>query len=105
MSGGRPQFRLLAVPIALPLIVECVTLIVPVNRPVIDILTPMLHSLLNLCRYVIGWHDEIGQFQNDIVLFDLEINRGSCEFEKSDISLLDSSLLQHLSWNLFEGHI
>src|SRR5712691_11573095 len=59
VEGSQEHFWLLLGAIGLPLVVEGILAIVPVNGPVIDPLAPMRNGTAYLIRDIIRWHKEI----------------------------------------------
>src|SRR5208282_4348985 len=60
-------------PVGLPFVVEGVAAVVPVNRPVIDPLRPMLNGSARLLRHIVRRNDKILELQGDVapVRYDL----------------------------------
>ena len=77
----------LARAIGLPLVVERVTLVVPIHRPIVDPLRPVLDGALCLLRHVVGGNGEVLEPQSDISLVRPHINRQRGQFEEPDVVL------------------
>ena len=99
------NLRFLASPVRLPLVVERIVLEVPIHRPVVDHLAPVLDGFPRLLRHVINRDYEVGQLESSVLAPSAWVRPTSTQLEELDVTLLDCFLLQHLTGNLLEGHI
>src|SRR6266851_5275351 len=84
---------------------KCVILKVPVHRPVIHHLAPVLDRGAHFRRHVVRGNYKIGKRQRELALLHLAIHRERAQLKEIDIALLDRFLLQHLARNFLEGRI
>ena len=63
MRCFQSERTVLARSIGLPLVVECVALVVPVHRPIVDPLRPVFHGTPRIFRHVVRRNDKVFELE------------------------------------------
>ncbi len=103
--GGKLDVRFLPGAVRLPLVVECIVPEIPIHRPVVDHLAPVLDGFPRLLRYVVNRDNEVGQLEGQLSTFLLRLNRQRSQLEKLDVALFDRLLFQHFTRDFLERDI
>ena len=102
MLHRKLQFRDLPRAVRLPLVVKSILLEVPVHRPVIHHLAPVLDGAAHFCWNIIERNHKIGERQGQFALLDFRFDGECAQLEEMNVALFDGLLFQHFAGNFFE---
>lgn len=92
MSALLLQGFILARSIGLPLVVESIVPIIPIDGPIVYPLIPLLDRPLNVFRHIVNWNHEVRQGKRDALAGGLCIDGERRQLEESNVTLFDGLL-------------